>query len=89
MDVDARPAGPGDKDSLVALARDAVALQREKRGGVLWTRTSARSHPARRTDAGGRTDAPGWADAAGRADAPGYTDAAGRGDAATRIPALG
>jgi len=43
VDVDARPVGPGDKDSLVALARDAVALQREKRGGVLWTRTSARA----------------------------------------------
>jgi GNAT superfamily N-acetyltransferase len=43
VDVDARPAAPGDRDALVALARDAVELQREKRGGVLWARTSARA----------------------------------------------
>ena len=43
MDVDARQVGPGDQDALVALARDAVDLQRGKRGGVLWARTAARA----------------------------------------------
>lgn len=43
MDVSARPAGPDDHECLVVLACEAVAEQRDKRGGVLWARTARRA----------------------------------------------
>jgi GNAT superfamily N-acetyltransferase len=41
----ARPAGPGDHDAVVALARAAIEELRDNRGGAVWSRREAHAEP--------------------------------------------
>lgn len=41
----ARPAEPGDRDAIVALARAAISELRPNRGGAVWARREAHAEP--------------------------------------------